>query len=59
MYIALKECAETPYWLELLTVTEYLASNESRSITKDARELYYMLQSITKTTKENMKEDKT
>ena len=51
MYIALKECSETLYWLELLTATDYLTQNESDSIIQDAKELHRILQSITKTTK--------
>jgi TIGR02436 family protein len=52
MYIALKECSETLYWLELLTATNYLTQIESDSIIQDAKELHRILQSITKTTKE-------
>ena len=55
MYIALKECGETLYWLKLLTVTEYLSLKQSCSITEDAQELRRILQSITKTTKEKIK----
>ena len=51
MYIALKECSETLYWLELLTATDYLTQTESDSIIQDAKELHRILQSITKTTK--------
>ena len=51
MYIALKECSETIYWLELLTATDFLTQHESDSIIQDAKELHRILQSITKTTK--------
>ena len=49
VYIALKECAETKYWLELLNDTEYLKSDEFDSIEKDCEELRKMLSSTTKT----------
>lgn len=49
VYIALKECAETKYWLELLFDTEYLTSAEFDSIVKDCEELRKMLSSTTKT----------
>ena len=51
MYIALKECAETLYWLELLYSCHYLAENEYESLQKDCVELQKLLIAITKTTK--------
>ncbi|MFI3243024.1 MAG: four helix bundle protein [Akkermansia sp.] len=53
MYIALKECAETLYWLELLEQTAYLTHSEYKSIANDCAELKRILSSITKSTKEN------
>ncbi|MFI3244335.1 MAG: four helix bundle protein [Akkermansia sp.] len=53
MYIALKECAETFYWLELLERTDYLSQSEYMSIANDCAELKRILSSITKSTKEN------
>ena len=35
IYIALKECSETRYWLDLLYETDYLTSEEYRSIQQD------------------------
>ena len=52
MYIAFKECNETKYWLELLYLSEYLSKEQYDSICLDAEELYKLLSSITKTTKE-------
>ena len=52
LYIALKECAETLYWLELLTQCGYLTEIEYRSLHDDCEELRKMLSAITKTTKE-------
>ncbi len=49
IYIALKECAETIYWLDLLFETEYLNETEYISIKNDCEELRKMLSSTTKT----------
>lgn len=49
MYIALKECAETAYWLRLLHRTEFLSAKEYASIAADCNELLKLLSSITKT----------
>ena len=49
IYIALKECSETLYWLELLHETDYLQDAEFRSIYADCEELRKMLSSSTKT----------
>lgn len=49
IYIALKECVETIYWLDLLFETEYLKETEYSSIKNDCEELRKMLSSTTKT----------
>ena len=49
VYIALKECAETQYWLEILYETDYLSQAEFESITTDCLELRKMLTATTKT----------
>ncbi len=49
VYIALKECMETKYWLELLHETEYLTEHEYQSMNSDCEELRKMLSSTTKT----------
>ncbi len=49
MNISLKECAETKYWLRLLTATDYLKESESRSIMAECTELEKLLTSIIKT----------
>ena len=54
MYIALKECAETLYWLELLHRTDYLTIAQYSSILADCKELQNLLSSITKSTRESM-----
>lgn len=52
LYIALKECSETKYWLELLYETEYLNKEQFDSIYNDCEEIRKMLSSSTKTIKE-------
>ena len=51
MQIALKEAAETEYWLEILTETDYIGKLESESIKNDCIELIKLLQSPGKTSK--------
>ena len=51
MYIALKECAETLYWLELLHSSDYISKNEFDELFNDCDELRKILSSITKTIK--------
>jgi len=46
MSIALKECDETGYWLELLVRTDFLSQAEYHSIESDCRELFAMLTAI-------------
>ena len=54
MYIALKECSETLYWIELLYRTDYLTVAQYQSVMADCRELKKILSSITKSTKETL-----
>ena len=54
MYIALKETAETLYWLELLHETDFLAENQFQSIYSDALELHKILTSSTKTLRQHL-----
>ena len=49
VYIALKECAETEYWLELLNESGYIEQNWFESIYADCQELIRILVSTTKT----------
>ena len=49
IYIALKECAETLYWLDLLAETAYLKQDEYQSLYVDCEEIRKMLSSTTKT----------
>ena len=52
MNIALKEAAETNYWLRLLHATDYLKESEFFSIYNDCKELEKMLTAIVKTSKQ-------
>ncbi|MDY6300387.1 MAG: four helix bundle protein [Bacteroidales bacterium] len=54
VFIALKETAETEYWLELLNRTGILSDAEYISIDKDCKELLKLLTSIAKTTRQNL-----
>ena len=54
-YIALKESAETVFWLELLFQTKYLTKKEYESINQEALELLKMLTSTTKTMSTKLK----
>ena len=51
--IALKECNETLYWLNILKDTEYLNEDDFESMSKDCQELLALLISSIKTTKQN------
>ena len=54
MNIALKEAAETEYWLELLYETEYLSKTEFDSIKEDCAEINKLLISIVKTSNKKL-----
>ena len=52
--VALKECNETLYWLNILKDTEYLNEQEFESLSRDCQELLALLISSIKTTKQNI-----
>lgn len=52
MYIAYKEAVETIYWIDILYKSDFINKKEYMSIHKEAREIYKILSSITKTTKQ-------
>ena len=54
MCIALKETAETIYWLRLLHETEYITDIQFTSMNRDACELKALLSSIIKTKRSRM-----
>ena len=53
--IALKECDETGYWLELLVRTGYLTNEQFMSVETDRGEVFALLTSIIKTAKSSLK----
>ena len=57
IYIALKECTETQYWLELLKETDYLNGEQFQSLNSDCEEIRKMLSSTTKTLNEKMEKE--
>jgi len=57
MTIALKEANETRFWLKRLYAYGSLNEKEYDSIIKDSEEIISILTIITKTTKENLKND--
>ncbi|MEQ1827607.1 MAG: four helix bundle protein [Pirellula sp.] len=50
--IAYKEARETHYWIRLLSDTEFLTTNQSESLLKDADELLKIIGSILKSLRE-------
>lgn len=53
VYISLKECNESLYWIELLYKTHIITMQQYESIINDCEELKKILVSITKTSREN------
>lgn len=53
MQIALKETAETEYWLNLLLITGYIAKDHGESMINDCIEIKKMLISTLNTVREN------
>ncbi len=51
LHIALKETAETGYWLELLLAGEFITKEQFDSLNRDCEELLKILTAIIKTTK--------
>ena len=54
LYIALKECAETLYWLDLLYSGEFLSETQYVSLHKDCEELRRLLSAITRSLRESL-----
>lgn len=53
MGIARRKASETEYWLQLLNQAGYLSDKEFNSIEDDRKEIFKILTSIVKTSKEN------
>ncbi len=58
MQIALKECYESEYWLELLNRTGYITDSEYKSISNDCGQIRRMLISSINTVKSNNDREK-
>lgn len=54
IYISLKECNESLFWLELLRNTNYINEQQYTSIHSDCVELKRLLTSITKSSRYNL-----
>ena len=50
--ISLKESSETMYWIELLQISKYITEETGENLHNEANELYKILTSIIKTTRE-------
>ena len=55
MHIALKETAETEYWIKLLYMSEYIDNKMSNSLLEDCLEIKRILIASINTAKENNK----
>jgi len=55
MHIALKETAETEYWIKLLYMSEYIDEKMNESLLSDCLEIKRILISSINTAKENIK----
>lgn len=53
LHIALKEAAETEYWLKLLTMAQYISEDMGQSLLDDCLEIKRLLVSSINTAKEN------
>ena len=53
MHIALKETAETEYWLRLLIASEYISEDMGKSLLEDCLEIKRILIASINTAKEN------
>ena len=53
MHIALKETAETEYWIKLLCMSEYIDDKMSKSLLDDCLEIKRILIASINTAKEN------
>jgi four helix bundle protein len=54
IYISIKECSETLYWLRLLKETKYLTEKEFLNIYTECEELLWILTASIKTVKSNL-----
>ena len=52
LYISLKECNESRYWIRLLHKAEFITDDEYKSLYEDCQEILRILIAITKTLKD-------
>jgi four helix bundle protein len=52
--VSLKEASETRYWLKLLVETDILLEEEANSLLLDLEEIIKLLNTVIKTTKQNL-----
>lgn len=57
LQIALKEAAETEFWIELLSNTDYISETETTSLLNDCREIIKILAASIITLKENQQKN--
>lgn len=57
MNIALKEAAETEYWLSILQETKFIDENKSKKLLEECIEIIKILTRIVKSTKASLKEE--
>lgn len=57
LHIALKEAAETKFWIEILSNTDYISESEKDSLMNDCLELIKLLAASINTTKKNQNKD--
>ena len=55
MHIALKETAETEYWLKLLTISDFITEDMGKSLLNDCLEIKRILIASINTAKESVK----
>lgn len=55
--IVQKECAETLYWLELLTECKFITKQEYESVSKDANELLKIIRSSIMTSRKSLQKN--
>lgn len=58
IFISLKECSESHYWLRILRRTDYITKFQFDSLSADCTELLRMLTAATKTTRQNLQNEK-
>ena len=58
VYISLKECSETKFWLRILKRTNYLPENLYNSLYSECEEIYKILAATTRTLRDRFQNKK-